>query len=256
MTKKIQLYIDEAIRKSQNKLRTQSDIMMQIARFRVEHQDENTKDKHGPTEEDRVWDHILNNYKQWENKGVKPLYLTDRGIYRDISLIVSSKSADDFAEFILSHMTSLDCIKDVWMFNMMEPRLFSVPKKFSQNMKRFTLTLSVIPREAPFVYDAISKIKPSSDIVITYITYIYHRHGDILVSLLAGEKTIVEDFVIKYLDGMKGVIRTEIISIIRSKNLSTPDDWRDHCGQYFIIEDGKDVEDLEIYESWYKSGFE
>jgi len=229
---------------------------MQIARFRLEYEDKGKEAKHRPTREEYIWDYISKNYEQWQNKDVKPLYLTKRGIYKDISLVVSSTSADAFAEFILRHMTSQDCIKDVWMFNMMEPRLFSVPENLSQNLRRFTLTLNVVPREAPFVYEFISKIKPSSKMVITYITYIYHRHGDILISLLAGNKNVVEDFARKYIEGMKGVIRTEVIPIIKSKNLTTPKEWKDNCGQYFILKDGKEVEDLEVYESWSRSGFE
>ncbi len=230
--------------------------MMQIARFRVDIEDDESETGQNQCGEDEVWDYILENHKEWESGDVKPLYLTNRGIYRDISLIVSSISADAFSEFILDHLTSLKCIKDVWVFNMMEPRLFSLPENLSQNMKRFTLTLKVVPREAPFIYESISKMKPSSKAVITYITYSYHRHGDILISLLAGDKRVVEDFVMRHIEVLKGVIKTEIIPVIKSKNLATPDEWKTHCGQYFIIKDGKQIEDLEVYENWSQSGFE
>ncbi|UCE75280.1 MAG: hypothetical protein JSV56_06160 [Methanomassiliicoccales archaeon] len=230
--------------------------MMQIARFRVEHMDECVETKSGPTKEEQMWDYVLDNYKKWENEDVKPLYLTNRGVYRDISLVVSSRSADAFADYILNHMAPLDSIRDIWVFNMMDTRLFSIPANLSQNLKRFTITLNVVPGEAPFIFDFISKIKPSAEILITYITYIYHRHGDILISLLAGDKSVAEDFVRRYIGSMKGVIRTEIIPIIKSKNLANSEEWRDNCGQYFDIKNGRDVGDLEVYESWWKIGFE
>jgi hypothetical protein len=228
--------------------------MMQIARFGVESQDKGTGA--GSSNEEQVWNYIMDNHINWDCKDVKSLYLTNRGIYKDVSLVVSSQSTEAFAEFILKYMTSQNAITDVWVFNMMEPRLFSLPENISQNMKRFTLTLNVIPRGAPFIYGTLSKIKPSSKIVITYLTFVYHKHGDILVSLLAGDKKAAEDFVQRYINGIKGVIRAELTPIIRSKNLATPDEWKAYCGQYFIIKDGKQIEDLEIYENWSKKGFE
>jgi hypothetical protein len=230
--------------------------MIQIARFRIKNHDQIQDSKSQIPKEKQVWDYILKNYEQWKNENVKPLYLTNRGIYNDLSMVASVKSADSYADFILEHMSSIDCISDYWLFNLMEPRLFSIPKNLSQNYKRFTLTLKVVPREAPYIYEMLSKIKPTSEIIITYIAYTYHRHGDILISLLAGERIVVQEFTSKYIDGIKGVIRTEIVPLQKSKNLATSQEWNDCCGKYFVIKDTKESEDIDLVENWLGRGFE
>jgi hypothetical protein len=230
--------------------------MMQIARLRVVEDQEKGETGNVPNQIGATWDYIVDNYRSWEKEDVKPLYLTQRDIYKDVSLVVSSKSADSFAEFILENLTRLNSIEDIWMFNLMEPRLFAIPENYSQNLKRYTIALNVVPKEATNVYDRVIKIIPTPDLVITYITYTYHKRSNILISLLAGNRDSVDGFVGDYLEGIKGVVRSEIIPIKKSKNLASPKEWKEQCSQYFMIRDKMENEDLKIYESWSNLGFE
>ncbi|UCG70679.1 MAG: hypothetical protein JSV09_06595 [Thermoplasmata archaeon] len=228
--------------------------MMQIARLRIISDDEkeiNAKKEAVET----TWNHIIENYRAWETEDVIPLYLTHRGIYNDISLIVHSKSADSFADYILKNLKNLDSVKDVWIFDLIKPELFSPPKNISQNLKRFTMALKTHPKEMKSIYLKISKVKPPSNIIITYITFTFHKHNDILISLLAEDRLSVEEFARDYIEGLRGVVSTEVVPIIKSKNLATADEWKKRCGQYFKLRDGTEKE-LEIYERWYKRGFE
>ena len=257
-SKKIQLYIDKLIiyTRIYRRYYALGVNMMQIARLRVAEESEKGETGKGIAQNEIVWDYIVDNYNSWDNEDVKPLYLTQRDIYKDISLIVSSKSTDAFAEFILDNLTKVDVIEDIWMFNLMEPRFFTVPENLSQNIKRYTIALNVLPKEAINVYERLSKIKPSPDLLITYITYTYHKRSNVLISLLAGNRDSVAGFITEYIDGIKGVARSEIIPIKRSRNLATPKEWKDHCGKYFIAQDTNENEDLKIYENWSKLGFE
>ncbi|UCE37314.1 MAG: hypothetical protein JSW00_17860 [Thermoplasmata archaeon] len=230
--------------------------MMQIARFRGEYESFGKEANEVSKPADQIWDFISVNYQNWESDYVVPLYLTKRGIYREISLVVWSKSADDFTEFIINNITSNESINDISMVNLMEPRFFSIPKNLSQNIKRFTISLDVAPKESSFIFDYITNIKTQSNIVVTYIAYTYHQGGSILLSLLSGDRAYVEEFTSKYLDRKKGVIKTEIVPIIKSKNLATPKIWKDHVGKYFVEDGGREIEDLETYESWSNLGFE
>ncbi len=232
------------------------DKMMQIARFQGENTNNGEEAEMILKHEDRIWDFICANYQNWENNDVVPLYLTKRGIYGDVSLVVWSKSADNFTDFLINNIMCDDYIKDITVINLMEPRFFSIPKNLSQNMKRFTINLDVVPRESANVFDYISDIKTPSNIYVTYIAYTYNQNGSMLISLLTGDRTFVEDFVGKYLDRKKGVIRTKIIPIIKSKNLATPEIWRDKIGKYFVERQKMEDEDLEIYENWTNLGFE
>jgi hypothetical protein len=230
--------------------------MMQIARLRIANESKKDDTGNGITLKETTWNYIVNNYRSWDNKDVKPLYLTQRDIYNDISLVVNSKSADAFAQFILDNLTNLNSIEDIWMFNLMEPRLFAIPENLSQNLKRYTIALNILPKEAINVYDRLSKIRPTPDLIITYITYTYHKRSNILISLLAGNRNSVNEFIIDYVDGIKGVIRSEIIPIIKSKNLASAEEWKEQCSKYFMIRDTNENEDLKIYKSWSKLGFE
>jgi hypothetical protein len=229
--------------------------MMQIARLRInEKKDIRYEDE--SEEEKSTWNYILDNYKSWDTAHVKPLYLTQRGIHKDISLIVSTKSTDDFAEYILNNLINLDTIKDIWVLNLFKPTFFPIPDNISQNLKRFTITLDVVPKEASSVFNRITKLKPVSSIIITYITYTYQKNNDILISLLAGNQDSVEEFVRDYIEGLKGVIRSEVVPIKKSKNLASLEEWKQYVDKYFDKRDGRETEDLKIYETWSSMGFE
>jgi hypothetical protein len=229
--------------------------IMQIARLRICHnQDDKTEDE---SEEERTtWNYIQDNYRSWDVKDVKPLYLTQRGIHKDISLVVSSKSTDDFAEYILNNLSGLDTIENIWVFNLFKPTFFTIPDNISQNLKRFTIALDIVPKEAQSVYERISKIKPTSRILVTYITYTYQKNSDILISLLAGNRDSVEEFVRDYIEGLKGVIKWDVVPIRKSKNLASVEDWKEYVDKYFYKQDGLEDEDLRIYETWSSMGFE
>jgi hypothetical protein len=230
--------------------------MMQIARLRLKYGNDHELTDDEKNGENGIWDFIINNHVNWDTTQAKPLYLTQRDVYNDISLIVSSKSTDACSDFILRHLAPFEGIMDMWVFNLMEPRFFPLPKKLPQNLARFTISLNVHPREGPFIIEAISRMKPSKSALITYIAFTYHGHGDMLISLLAEDKTAVEDFVRKYLDPMKGVVRAEIIPIVKSKKLVSSEEWMNHCRQYFVTIDDEVQMDLKIYEDWFMAGFE
>ncbi len=228
--------------------------MMQIARFSVANEEKDGKKKEEAV--NKTWAYIIENYRSWESKDVIPLYLTHRGIYNDISLVVSSKSADSFAEYILKNLKHMEKISDVWMFNLIRPELFTPPENISQNLKRYSIALKVLPKEAGSIYNKVSQITPTSEVIITYITYTYHMRNDLLISVLSGNRLSVEDFTRDHIEGIKGIISSEVIPLVRSKNLATPEEWEENCGQYFKIREGTKGEDRDIYERWFSGGFE
>lgn len=230
--------------------------MMQIARLRVAEKSEKVDEVGEISQKEIIWNYIVDNYKSWKNEDVKPLYLTQRDLYSDISLVVSSKSADAFAQFILDNLTDLNSIDDIWMFNLMKPRFFAIPENLSRNIKRYTIDLNIVPKEAINVYHRLSKIKPTPHLIITYITYTYHKRSNVLISVLAGNRDSVDEFTCNYIEGIKGVVRSEIIPIIRSKNLATPKEWQEQCSHYFMKRDKTDNEDLKLYKRWSNLGFE
>jgi microsomal dipeptidase-like Zn-dependent dipeptidase len=227
--------------------------MMQIARLQIIQEEKETKKSKDAIEE--TWNHILENYRSWDSKDVTPLYLTHRGIYNDISLVVSSKSPDSFTEYLLKNLKQMDKISDVWMFNLIKPELFSPPENISQNLKRYSIALRVHPKEAKSIYERLSKIEPTPEVIITYITFTYHKRNDLLISVLSGNRHSVEDFTRDYIEGIKGIVSSEVIPLVKSKNLATAEEWERYCGQYFKAREGT-KEDQDIYERWYSEGFE
>ncbi len=228
--------------------------MMQIARLSIANEEKDGKKKEEAVNE--TWRYILENYRSWKSNDVTPLYLTHRGIYNDISLVVSVKSADSFADYLLNNLKPLENLSDVWMFNLIKPELFAPPENISQNLKRYSIALKVHPKEATSIYEKLSQIEPTSEVIITYITYTYHKHNDLLISVLAGNRHSVEDFTRDYIEGIKGIVSSEVIPLIRSKNLATAEEWQENCGVYFKIREGTQGEDRDIYERWTSGGFE
>lgn len=219
--------------------------MMKIIRLRIEcEQDQSNMIVF---KENSVWEQMIEHSADWKNTKVKPLYLTQRQVpnYDEISLILDVQDLDDLADFMLEHITPIECIKDIWVVNFMKPRFFAVPKGTSTGIKRFTITINADPTKYAAIYDFISKIKPSKSVIITYLGYTLHEYGDdIMLSVLAQGKSTVEKFIEKYIAPLDCVNSTKIMRIIRTKRLTTVKEWKDFSSPFSEIE--KDVEIFDL----------
>ena len=180
-----------------------------------------------------VWDHVLQNDSIRKNKDVKLLYMTQRLLEEDTSLIVDINDMNAFADFVTKHIAPLKYVKGIWLFNLICPRFFLLPRCTPLIYKRFTLTIAAKPQEYANIYDKILKIQPSEDAIITYLAYTFQAPGqDMLISVVARDLNAVEKLFNSRVKTIKGVRDVKITCISRTKRLVSHDEWEEYIKSY------------------------
>jgi DNA-binding Lrp family transcriptional regulator len=173
-----------------------------------------------------VWDYVLKNHRKWRTKHVKPLFLTHRDMQEDTSLIVKAQDPDSLADFIEQHIARIPNLRGVWILNMAKIRIFRLPKDRPHDLRRFTVTIDALPRCVDGIYERISRLKPSDEIIVTYIAQTFQSfRACIIVSVLARSRNHIDAFVKGYISPLDGVEDAETTYISKTQRLVSPEEW-------------------------------
>ena len=187
-----------------------------------------------------VWDYVMKNHQSWRTKRVRPLFLTHRDMQEDTSLIVKAQDPDSLADFIEQHITGIPNLRGVWILNMAKIRIFRLPKDRPRDLRRFTVTIDALPRCMNGIYERVSRLKPSDEIVITYIAQTFQSfQASIIVSVLAKSRNHIDAFVKGYISPLEGVEDTEITYISKTQRLVSPEEWHKVVGSC-VVAPGRD----------------
>jgi len=173
-----------------------------------------------------VWDYVMKNHRKWRTKHVKPLFLTHRDMQEDTSLIVKAQDPDSLADFIEQHIARIPNLRGVWILNMAKIRIFRLPKDRPHDLRRFTVTIDALPRCVDGIYERISRLKPSDEIIVTYIAQTFQSfRACIIVSVLARSRNHIDAFVKGYISPLDGVEDAETTYISKTQRLVSPEEW-------------------------------
>ena len=204
--------------------------MMAIARIRLsyERSGKNIKDI-----ENEIWDFMLENCPTWKETDVKLLYMTQRSHDNEIGLILDIKNTDALGDFITKHISSLENIKGVRIFNLIRPRFFPLSKDIKMNYKRFAIAIKSDPKEYAGIYHSIMDLEPEKNAIVTYIAYTFEAISqDIMVSVIARDFNAVNNYVKNRIETIKGVRDTSIEQITKTKRLISHEKWEKYIEPY------------------------
>ncbi len=213
--------------------------MLMVARINCD-----KKEGYVEANQDEVWQYIRSNYRKWKSsENIMLLYLTKRFVPGETSLIVNAKDADTFLNFLGQHILPLECVSGAHIFNLMKPLFFRIPTGTCLDLKRFTLTINVLPSHYKEVYHAICRIKPTKYFVVGYIAYAFQEHGnDIVVSVLAKGLSAAKKGCQEHIEALEGVLNTEIVRITRTKRLYSGADAKKFKGTPYVPDEEIGIE--------------
>lgn len=204
-------------------------------------------DGHVRISPDHIWDYVLKNNDGWAGEDARILYMTQRYMQEDTSLIIESKDPDSLADFLLRHFASLKHVRGIWVLTLSKMRFFEVPKSHIHDMPRFTVTIDAMPEHMEQIFENISALESSKDMMINYIVHTFQSfNASIMVSVLARSKNHIEAFIDQYLKPMEGVISTEITYIHRTIRMVSTEEWQKSFGHYYISHGGEHIRDIEV----------
>jgi len=195
---------------------------------------------------DSVWDYVMRNHSHWRSEKVRPLYMTERHLQEDTSLILDVRDPDALTEFLMEHIAKLKHVRGFWVLNMAKMRFFRLPLDRPSDFQRYTVTIDAMPNHIERIYDTISAFKPGRDVMINYIADTFESYSAaIMVSVLARSKNHMDAFVEECIRPIEGVKGTEITHISKTKRLVTSEEWEESVGPYFMEPGGKPIKDID-----------
>lgn len=204
---------------------------------------------------DYLWDYVLKNNESWIGGNSRILYMTQRYMQEDTSLIIESADPDSLAEFLLHNFASVKYVRGIWVLNLAKMRLFEVPANHNHDKPRFTITIDALPGYMEPIFETISSLEPSKDIIINYIAHTFQSfNASIMVSVLARSKSHAEAFVDEYIKPMEGVISTEITLIHRTIRMVSSEEWQKSFGHLYIGHGGEQIREIEAEDISMMSG--
>ncbi|UCH90225.1 MAG: Lrp/AsnC family transcriptional regulator [Thermoplasmata archaeon] len=221
--------------------------MMAIARFLVPNNNSNG-------ENNKLWDYVLENHFKWKNTGVNLLYMSQQKENNEVSLILDFNNSNAFGGFIAEYISPLKYVKSVWLFNLIQPRFFAIPKGTPMDYKRYVLTLTAKPEEYSNIYKKISELQETENLIITYFAYIFQGfEKDIHISVVAKDRASVDDYVNKNIQNMQGVTKIETLFINKTIKLVSNEDWKEFIrinSDHLAKTDDSDLEPYEYTEKF------
>ncbi len=175
---------------------------------------------------DDVWDHIVRNYEGMRSEDVTPLYVTQRLSSGETSLIVDAKDTTALADFLLKHLSSMACVQDISVVNLMRPVFFPLPHEVA-DLKRFTVSVICKSSSCQAAYDALTKLKPSGSGVPTYVALTFMEKGqDMVVSVLSKDLATLEMYIREHITSIEGVMNVSVAQISRTRQLASMFEWK------------------------------
>ena len=187
---------------------------------------------------DKVCDYIeskLDDFqKSIEGKG-RLLYLSERAKHEDVSLFIHTLDSDVLGDFIADHLSKIEDITGAWIINMIKPLFYPLPRD-TKNMKRFTITLKVFPKNLKEIYLSLASAALTDELKLAYVAYTCHLFGDcIQFSILAENEETLNKYLTEVVEKMPGVLKTTVSLIEKTKPLVSYDEWKKYSAQHGIV---------------------
>ena len=114
-------------------------------------------------------------------------------------------------------------------------RFFRTQPGHPRDLSRFTVTIDAMPKHMDTIYESISSLKPSRDIIINYITNTFQSFkASIMISVQARSKNHMGAFVDQYIRTLEGVVDAERTHISKTMRLVSPEEWQKHVGPFIV----------------------
>lgn len=187
---------------------------------------------------ERVCDFILSHkddlQKGIEGKG-RLLYLSKRAIHEDVSLFIHTLDSDALGDFIADPLSEIEHITSAWIINLIKPIFYPLPRD-TKDLRRFTITLKVFPKNLKYVYQNIATSSLPTGFMMAYIAYTCHLFGDcIQFSILAKEEKALNKYLTEVVNKIPGVLKTTVNLIVRTWPLISYDEWKQYSAEHGIV---------------------
>jgi translation elongation factor EF-1beta len=163
------------------------------------------------------------------------LYLSKRFKHEDVSLFIHTIDPDTLGDFIADHLSKIEHITSTWVINMIKPVFYPLPRD-TKNMKRYTITLKVFPKNLKDVYQKIATASLPDGLKMAYIAYTCHLFGDcIQFSILVEKEQVLNEYLSEVVNKIPGVLKTTINLIERTTPLVSYDEWKQYSTEHEIV---------------------
>ena len=187
---------------------------------------------------EKIYDDIFSQRKELQ-KGIagkgRLLYLSKLAKHEDVSLFIHILDPDFLGDYIADHLSKIEHITSAWIINLIKPIFYPLPKD-TKNMKRYTITLKVFPKNLKNVYQNIAAATLPPQLKMAYVAYTCHLFGDcIRFSILAEDEETLNRYRAGEIEKMPGVLRITTNLVERTKPLISYEEWKQYSLKHRIV---------------------
>ncbi|MFH1226750.1 MAG: hypothetical protein V1701_02465 [Planctomycetota bacterium] len=181
-----------------------------------------------------LWDQVIS--QKDEIAGIlgekgRLLYMTKRTGYNGVSLLVHIKEQEAVADLVSNRLSKIAGVNRLWVTPLYRPRFFPLPKDTHQ-FKRFVVTLKVTPSELGNVHKRLLNPDLPDGLKKVYYAFTFQLYDDVIqMSYLADKDATMNDFVTQKINTLKGVQKSSIYPIEKTKPFITYDEWQEYAGE-------------------------
>lgn len=187
---------------------------------------------------EKVWDYIVTHLEELQGK-LQPqgrlLYLSRRAKHERVSLFVHVTDPDLLGSFIADDLGKIEDLTGCWVLDLLKPLFFPLPKD-TGNMKRYVVTLRVLPAQIGEIYERLSRPELPSGMMMAYLALTCHLYGDALqFSALAEDEEQLNAFIAEQINTLPGVLHTTVNDVETTKPLVSYDEWREYSEEHSLV---------------------
>lgn len=181
---------------------------------------------------DELWFRLAETVPRLEVLNARPLFMSQHEEYDHVSIVFDAESFDAVVPVFCDHLAGCGPVLRTKTAPLLRPVFFPVPKERPENLKRYRLALKVHTPSMKSVYCQLSEMTYPPGVFATYQAYSF-GDDDILVSILAPKREMVEEVVNSKIAGLQGVIDTDLTYVKRNLRIASGVEWRRYRESYY-----------------------
>jgi hypothetical protein len=182
---------------------------------------------------DELWRKLSETVPKLEFEDARPLFLSQHEEYDHVTIVFDAQSFDAIVPLFCDHLAKCGPVLRTKTAPLLRPVFFPVPKERPANLNRYRLAMKVHTPNMKGVYRKLSTLTYPPDVFPTYQAYSFGE-DDIFVSILAPSREMAEDAVRFKIEGLEGIIDTELTYVKRNLRIASGGEWRRYRESFYV----------------------
>lgn len=172
-----------------------------------------------------IWEFMQTKMHSREVRKVQPILVSLQERAKWVTLYLMSDDLEAVADFIVKDLGECKDIDYTMTIPLLKMMFLPVPKHLPEGAKRYSIMLSCDLSSYHSTFRKVTDLRPDPGMHVTFSAFLLGKY-DILLSMVAESREMIDAFVEKKLKVIEGVKKAEVFPIEKSWIVAGEEDWR------------------------------